>query len=148
MKILKDDVKYGGKNHYDMVHSWITHDFNITSDAFRLYVILCNALINSRIDKKNFCPTTKVLASMFGVKIRAIEKYLWELKTLGYISIDRKSDSNDYIITVHPKPKDDTYKNGLKTIKVKKEEIRQHRIKRVSLKTSEADVKKDITLLI
>lgn len=123
MKILKDDVKYDGKNHYDMVHSWITHDFNITANGFRLYVILCNALTTSRIDKKNFCPTTKILASMFRVSIPTIKRMLTELKNFGYISIidEKTNDHNNSTIIIHPRPNKEKYQNQLKKINEKKE---------------------------
>lgn len=93
MLIVKDIVKHGKGNPYNIVHRHIVNDMRLSGDAFRLYIVFWNA-------KNTFQPTTKTLASQFKVDDRTIKRWMKELKDLGYITTT--GSTKNTVINVHP----------------------------------------------
>jgi len=102
--IMKDNVEFGGKNHFDRVHNWITRDKNLSDSAYRLFIIYQNASIDSAIESKNFHPTEIIMAKIMGVSKKTIVRYNSELEKLGYLSIERIPFTNDFNYIIHPIP--------------------------------------------
>lgn len=83
MKFINTNIKK--KKKYDRLPPDVVRDFRLTPNALRLYIIMCNAKTLTDKNGKAFEPTTKVLASMFGVDERTVKRWLHELKYYGYI---------------------------------------------------------------
>lgn len=75
-------------------------NLKISDGAYRLYMLLTSMAYNSKIQ---VYPSQKYLGTALGRSVRTIQRYLKELKKLGYISIRRRGSTSSIITLLQKK---------------------------------------------